>query len=103
MTSLRDAAGRLAFVTNIESPVGGANQCGGALVSPSMDHPGQPGVSCAQVTASDSRCPRAPEGVPSRVHPLCFPRQAIGALNPLVSLGWGNIYPSLVELLSEDS
>jgi hypothetical protein len=73
VTSLRDAAGRLAFVTNIESPVGGANRCGGALVSPSMDHPGQPGVSRAQVTASDSRCPRAPEGVASRVHAPLLP------------------------------
>ena len=38
-----------------------------------MDHPGQPGVSRAQVTASDSRCPRAPEGVASRVHAPLLP------------------------------
>jgi hypothetical protein len=45
VTTLHDAIRQLAFVTNIESPVGGANRCDGALVSPSMDHRGQPGVS----------------------------------------------------------
>ena len=47
-TSSRGATGRLGFVRNRESPAGGANRRGEALLFSSMDYASQPGVSRAR-------------------------------------------------------
>lgn len=58
-----------------------------------MDHPGQPGVPRAQVTASDSRCPSSPQGVPSGVHAPLLPSQGNRGRAPTRLPGLGQHLP----------